>query len=446
MHKINLNASKSSIVKHLSSMHALDIANMLYELDEVDRVNIIHIIPLDLVDNIFLELEDLEMVDFYDNLDDVRKRHLLNDLSANDLKPLYELLDTNNRNKVKLLLSNDKANKLDKLLLYDETIAASIMRVNYLTLSNNIKVSDAMKTIINDVDDKDIIDVIFILDNNKLIGYITLKDLIIARKNDSINSIINSEYKYIYESDKLIDAVDMISDYDLKVLPVLNTNLELLGIITADDVLEEISLEHESNIDKFVAVGEFDEDSRPFKRAMQRLPWLLVSIVLNLVIAMFLSIFSSTIDKVSVLILFQPLILGMAGNIGTQAIAVTILKLHKNEEESYKKHINKEILIGLFNAIIIGVLGVLLSWVFLNFSTFDTANISNLILSLVIGLSLMFSMFLSALFGVFIPIVLTRFKIDPAAASGPVISTINDLVALLIYFGFATLIIIPLLN
>ena len=100
-------------------------------------------------------------------------------------------------------------------------------------------------------------------------------------------------------------------------------------------------------------------------------------------------------------------------------------------------------MIGIVNAIIIGILGFFLSWAFLALSSFDTANISNSMLSLVIGLSLALSMFISAMFGVFIPLILTRFKIDPAAASGPVISTVNDLVALLIYFGLATLIIIP---
>ena len=132
----------------------------------------------------------------------------------------------------------------------------------------------------------------------------------LQEKNDEVDSITNRDIHYIYDEDKLIDAIDVISNYDLQVLPVINKDNVLLGIITADDVLEEMALEHESSIDKFVAVGEFDEDSSPFKRAYQRLPWLLVSIILNLVIAMFLSIFSPTIDKVSVLILFQPLILG----------------------------------------------------------------------------------------------------------------------------------------
>lgn len=443
--KINLNQPKNQIVKQLNLMHAVDIANELYELNEEERIELIHILPIDMVDNVFLELEEDEIVDFFSHLDDVRRRRLLTDLSAHDLKALFELLEKEERIRLLAFLTTDKKVLLEKLMLYDETKAASMMRDNYIVLKKDYNISNAMKEVINEVKDTDLIDTIFIVDNDELYGLIYLKDLIIARKNDSLESIINTDIKVINDEASLSDAINKISNYDIKVLPVVNSNNHLVGIITADDVLEEIALDHESHVDKFVAMGDFDEDSSPFVRAYQRLPWLLVSIVLNLVIAMFLSIFSGTIEMISALILFQPLILGMAGNIGTQAIAVTILKIHKNETTNYSKHIKNEILIGVVNAIIVGVFGFLLSWGFLTFSSFETGTVSLILLSFVIGLSLAFSMFLSAMFGVFIPIILTKLKVDPAAASGPVISTINDLVALLIYFGLATLIIIPLI-
>lgn len=444
--KINLNQPKNQIVKQLNLMHAVDIANELYELNEEERIELIHILPIDMVDNVFLELEEDEIVDFFSHLDDVRRRRLLTDLSAHDLKLLFELLEKEESVRLLSFLSTDKKVVIEKLMLYDETKAASMMRDNYIVLKKDYNISNAMKEVINEVKDTDLIDTIFIVDNDELYGLIYLKDLIIARKNDSLESIINTDIKVINDEASLSDAINKISNYDIKVLPVVNSNNHLVGIITADDVLEEIALDHESHVDKFVAMGDFDEDSSPFVRAYQRLPWLLVSIVLNLVIAMFLSIFSGTIEMISALILFQPLILGMAGNIGTQAIAVTILKIHKNETKDFSQHIKKEVLIGVVNAIIVGVFGFLLSWGFLSFSSFDVGSVNLILLSFVIALSLALSMFLSAMFGVFIPIILTKLKVDPAAASGPVISTINDLVALLIYFGLATIIIIPLIS
>lgn len=444
--KIDLTLPKNQIVKILTTMNAVDIAKELYELDEKERIELIQILPIEMVDNVFIELVEEEIVDFFSHLDDVRKRRLLNDLSAHDLKPLFEHLDSKDQEHFLKRLSTEKRLNIERLMMYDETFAASIMRNNYLTIDKNLTVSEAMKYIVSNVVDTDLIDKLFVVEDDKLFGLLDLKDLIVARKNDLIIDITNQDFKFVYDNAKLIVAIEKISNYDIKVLPVLNSSNSIIGIISADDVLEEIALDHESSVDKFVAVGEFEEDSSPFRRATQRLPWLLVSIVLNLVIALFLSVFSNTIETVAALILFQPLILGMAGNIGTQAIAVTILKLHKNDTKDYSSHIRKEILIGIINAIIIGVFGFLLSWGFLKFSNFNTNQINIVILSLVIGLSLTFSMLLSAMFGVFIPIILTKFKIDPAAASGPVISTINDLVALVIYFGLATLIIIPLIS
>ena len=448
--KINLQLPKAQIVKQLSSMHAVDIAKQLVELDENEKNDLILLIPSNMIDDVFIELEAEEAINFFNTLDDVKRRVLLTDLSAADLKDLFEEFDEEEKQHFINLLRVDKKIELERLLKYDQTLAASEMRSDYIKLNVNLKASEAMKYIVSNVSDNDYIDILFVLDDeNKLIGTIELKDLIIARKNDPINNLINYEYPFVYDNDKLGEAINKIKNYDIAALPVITPNNQLLGIISADDVLEEIALEYESNIDKFVAMGEFDEASSPFKRAYQRLPWLLASIVLNLVIALFLAIFKTTIDTIAALVLFQPLILGMAGNIGTQAIAVTILELHKfgsKDEDILKKHIRKEILIGVINALITGVLGFILAFGFLKIANFQiTSHLSIPLISLVIGLSLFFSMLLSALFGVMIPIVLTKLKIDPAAASGPVISTINDLVALVIYFGFATLIFYKLI-
>jgi len=188
-------------------------------------------------------------------------------------------------------------------------------------------------------------------------------------------------------------------------------------------------------------VGDYNESSNAFKRSFQRMPWLVISVLLNLVIAALLSVFEKTLVEVIALIMFQPMILGMAGNIGTQSIAVTILKLNQDEltgKHDEKKHIGKELSIGLLNSIAVGLGGFLISFAILSF--INMGSHSPLLLALTIGVSLMGGMFISAAAGVFIPIILEKMKVDPAIASGPIISTLNDLFALLIYFGIATLI------
>ncbi|MDY0277343.1 MAG: magnesium transporter [Acholeplasma sp.] len=449
--KINFNKSDLQIAKQLSNMHALDIANELYDYDDEKKHLIIKLMPISKIDDVFALLDVEEALDFFKSLDKIKKHALLSDLSAADLKPLFEEFEEEDKESFLNELTVEKKTELAMLMHYDETKAASVMRSDYLVVKENILVSEAMKNIIGDVEDNDFIDSIFVVnDQNVLIGLIELRELIIARKNDEISSLINHKFEFVYDTDEVSKAIAKIMDYDINLIAVLNKDKEIMGIITADDVFEEMAQDYESNIDKFVAVGEFDEDSGPLRRVYQRLPWLLVSIVLNLLIALFLSVFSETIDTITALILFQPLILGMAGNIGTQAIAVTILALHKNThdtKEKIRKHIRKEVFIGIINALIIGILGFVLSWVYLSLSNFDSdKNLNMVFLSLAIGLSLFFSMLLSAGFGVLIPIALSKMKVDPAAASGPVISTINDLVALLIYFGLATLIVLPMIS
>jgi magnesium transporter len=188
-------------------------------------------------------------------------------------------------------------------------------------------------------------------------------------------------------------------------------------------------------------LSDYESSSSAFKRSKQRLPWLMIAVVLNLLIASFLSIFEATIAEVTALILFQPLILGMAGNIGTQALAVTIIKFNvepMEDENKHKKHIYKEIAIGLFNSIILAILSFIFVYSFL--SLVPTGSQSPESIASVVLIAVFASMFISSAMGVLIPITLTKFGSDPSVASGPIMTTINDLVALVIYFGVATLI------
>lgn len=446
MEKLNLKKSKTEISKELSNMHALDIAKHLVELEQEEQIRLIELIPHDKVDDVFIELSPSDAVNFFNVLDLVRQRILITDLPAAYLRPLFQQLNEDDKTRFYNLMDENKKEKLINLLQYSQTLAASVMQNDFIKLNINYNVGEAMRRIQDEVDDLSYIDILYVVDDNdKLLGLIYLKELIIARKTQQIESIIREVQYLVRETDTLQSAIDTIKNYDINVIPVIDNEEKIIGIITADDIFEELALSKESYIDRFLAVGDFDDESTPFRRSAQRLPWLLVSIVLNLVIALFLSVFSSTIDTVKALILFQPMILGMAGNIGTQSIAVTIVSLHLKRQETREErvsHIKKETLIGLLNSLIVAVLGFGLTFIFLTLSNFDVASsIPAIYLSGSIGLSLFFAMALSAFFGVGIPLLLTKFKIDPAAASGPVISTINDLVALVIYFGFATMMI-----
>ena len=327
-----------------------------------------------------------------------------------------------------------------RMLEYDEDCAASLMTTDFMVIQEGTSIADATGNLIKTVKDSDFIDELFVVDSEqKYLGSIELKNLLAARKGDKLDQITELNQSVIYEHDTVHTAIQKLRDYDDTVMPVLNEEEHLIGIITADDILDIMIDEYEENVERLVAIGDYEEDSSALVRSKQRLPWLLASIILNLVIAAFLSLFQNTIEQITALVLYQPMILGMAGNIGTQAIAVTILGLHHDKLgglDETKNHIRNEVMIGLLNSLIVGFFGFIISFVFLSFVNMGSQ--SPFYLAIVVGSSLAGGMFISAICGVFIPIALDRMKVDPAVASGPIISTINDLFALVVYFAIAT--------
>ena len=424
----------------LKKGHPLDIARMIESADAIQQFEMLNQLPVDRLNDVFIELSDELALNYINSLSINKKKELLDALEMDEIRNLLDDVDSKEVQKILSLLNVAKRQKMIRMLAYDEDVAASIMNTDFIVIDENASIADATQNLIKSVKDSDFIDEIFVVDNNKnYVGSIELKKLISARKGDDIDKIIERNQTVIYEHDSIYSAIKKLRDYDDTVMPVVNEQQHLIGIITADDILDIMIEEYEEDVERYVAVGDYEEDSSAFVRTKQRLPWLLASIILNLVIAGFLSFFQATIEQITALILFQPMILGMAGNIGTQAISVTILGLHQNElngEDDVKLHVRDEVMIGILNSIAIGFLGFVIALIFL--FTVNMGNQDPFQLAFVVGTSLTGGMFVSALCGVFIPIFLEKMKVDPAIASGPIISTINDLFALLIYFAIAT--------
>lgn len=432
----------AALKKALAKMHPYDIAQAIQEASSDAQMRIIRLVALNKMVDVFKELPHELSRHYFNLLTENQKKQFLDLFEIDNLKTFITSFEDDYQTYLIGLLSPNKQATIKLLMSYDEETIATIMNTNFVTIKEHSTIKDTTAHIINNSKDNDFVDDIFVIDeHNVLVGSVTLKDLICARASDSLENITFSINNYLTLEDSLNQGYKKFENYGKNVLPVIDENNQIIGIVTADDVLNIMAAEHEEDIHKMTGVGDYDESSNAFKRSMQRMPWLVISVVLNLAIAAFLSVFERTLVEVIALIMFQPMILNMAGNIGTQSIAVTILKLNLDELEgkhAHKKHIWQEIGIGFVNSIIVGIGGFALSYAILSFTMMG--NQDPLLLSLTIGLSLVGGMFISALAGVFIPISLEKLKIDPAIASGPIISTLNDLFALVIYFGIATLI------
>ncbi len=442
MKKINFKHTDDHLKKTFKNYFAYDLAMLYPTFDETEKKRVLSLIGLEKMTDMFVELDTELQYELFFLIEDPRKRSLFVSLEIDDLKEFFSHLDEEEKASLMPFIPKYKAKTLEYLMTYDEDLAASIMSTDFITLFKDVTIKEATHKVITSSKENDFIDILFAVDDDKrILGIIDLKNLIIARPNTKLESLIEEDFHFVYENESIEKAIETVMDYDRNAIPVLDSEDRVIGVITADDIFDEIIEDREYDYQRMALLSDHESSSSALTRSKQRLPWLMIAVVLNLFIALFISSFEATFTEVAALVLFQPLILGMAGNIGTQSLAVTILGLHLNTFDSNqlpKKHIIKEVWVGLMNSLILGFSSFLLAFTFLNVS--KTGSQRPIEVGAIVGIAVFFSMFISALVGVFVPILLNRVKQDPAAASGPILTTINDLVASVVYFGIATIV------
>ncbi|MER2260674.1 MAG: magnesium transporter [Psychrobacillus sp.] len=333
------------------------------------------------------------------------------------------------------IMDKESAQEIKDLLHYEEYTAGSIMTTEYVAIPENSTCRSAMTILRNAAPDAETIYYLFVVDEaHRLSGVISLRDLIVADEDTLIKDIMNERVVSVLVNEDQEEVARMIKDYNFLAVPVLDFENHLLGIVTVDDIIDVLDEEASDDYSKLAAVSDMDTfDKGPFSAARKRLPWLVILLFLGMMTANLMSIFEQTLDKVALLAVFIPLIAGMAGNSGTQALAVAVRGIATGdiEEQSKTKLLFREAGTGLITGLICGllVIGVIYFWK------------QDLLIGTLVGAAIFGSIFFATLGGSFIPLLIHRLKIDPAVASGPFITTINDLVSILIYLGLATLFI-----
>ncbi|MCU0105294.1 magnesium transporter [Acholeplasma vituli] len=314
-----------------------------------------------------------------------------------------------------------------------------VINTHFLTLTPEMDVKDAMKVVVKQSDEDSLIDILYVIDQGQLVGVVDLKALIIARSPLRIDQLMLKNYHFVYEDDPISKAIDTVQNYDRHMIPILSKKKALLGVITAEMALDLLADETLEDFHKMAFLNEYDVHSKPWMRSKKRLPWLLLLLGFSLITASVLSFFEATLEAIIVLILFQPMILDSAGNISTQSLAKAILVINEDPDANMKSFVMKELLIGLMNSLFLAVVGFIFSYLFLWVFKNDSADIK---LSLTIAISLFAALLIGAFTGALVPILLRKLKIDPSVASGPFMTTINDVIALTIYFTLATIILL----
>lgn len=442
--KINFKHKDPSLKKTLLHMHAYDIARVFEREIEEHQQRLTTLCSNDLIADVFVELLYDDQLILFELLSDTRQKRLLNLLESDDLKEFISHHDIDKQSDILSLLPKYKAKTIRLLLTYEADEAAYIMTTDFISLNVNMSIKEATKAIVSQAKEADYIDTIYLVDNQHYLkATIDIKDLIIARPSQSIHNIMDENITFVYADDTIEDAIERVRDYDEHALPVLGRDDKLLGIITADDIFDEIIEDYEDDYERMAQITDYESVTGAFVRSRKRLPWLFIGVILNLFTITILLRFGATLEQVTALILFQPMILGQAGNIGTQALAVTILGIHQHELDARGdslKHFGKELSIGFINSVMIAGLAFLYVTLYLNL--FQIGSEAPIKIALAVFAALLTVMTISSMMGTLVPITLSKLKVDPAAASGPFMTTINDIISLVVYFSIATLLFI----
>lgn len=444
---IRSNLDKEKLVEKLDDYHANDIAQSLEYLTKDERLSLYEILGDEWVSEILSYVEEPEQ--YINELGVEKLADIINEMDSDDAADLLEKVDESVKEKLRLSLDDDVKADIQLINSYDEDEVGSLITNNYICISKKLDIRGAMHELIKQAGDNDNISTIYVVDENgKFSGAIDLKDLIIARQSDTLDSIIIYSYPYFYADEKISDSIEKIKDYAEDSLPVLNRDKEIVGIITAQDVVEAVDDEMGEDYAKLAGLTAEEDLQETTKQSIKkRLPWLVVLLVLGMGVSAVVGAFENVVTILPIVICFQSLILDMAGNVGTQSLAVTIRVLMDEElaPKDKLKLVFKEAKVGFSNGFLLGILAIVFLglYIFL-YKGYDIRHA--FLISLCVGVSLLLAMIVSSLVGTLVPLFFKKIKVDPAVASGPLITTVNDLVAVVIYYGLSWVFLIQTMH
>lgn len=438
--------TEEEIRDELDDYHENDIADALLELDTASRKKLYRILGIERVSEVFTYIDDVS--EYLEELSIEQAADVLENMDADDAVDALEDIENESQREQLISLMDEEVSEDIRLInsFADDEIG-SMMTTNYVEISESFTIKEAMRSVVSQAHEKDNINTIYVVnDEGRYAGAIELKDLIIARDYVPLDDIISKSYPSVNATEKIHEMIEQLKDYAEDSIPVLNDNEEIIGVITADDIIEAVDDEMSDDYAKLAGLtAEEDLNEKLFDSMKKRLPWLILLLVLGMGVSSVVGIFEAVVAQVAVVMCFQSLILDMAGNVGTQSLAVTIRVLmdeHISGKEKFR-FILKEIRIGGTNGLLLGLLTFVCVGLYLHFAK-ELTFVYGFQVAGCVALALFVAMMISSFVGTIIPMFFHKIKVDPAVASGPLITTINDLVAVVTYYGLAGLLLVGL--
>ena len=431
----------------ISDYHESDIADAFEQLTEEERRRLYPLLGPEWIAEIFTYIEDPD--EYLKELDLGQAAQVLSYMDSDDAVDVLDELDDTTQEKLVGMMDEESSHDIKMLQSYEDDEVGSLMTTNFIVIHENLTVRQAMRELIRQAGENDNISTVYVIDkNDQFYGAIDLKDLIIAREKDALEDIISTSYPYVTDHEKIDDCIEQIKDYAEDSIPVLTEDKQLIGVITAQDLVEVVDDAMGEDYAKLAGLtAEEDLEETTAESMKKRLPWLIILLFLGLAVSTVVGVFETVVAVLPIVMCFQSLILDMAGNVGTQSLAVTIRVLMDENLTAGEKVglVFKEMKVGFFNGLFLGIMAFIFIGLYI-WLLKGNPVVHAFVISGCVGFSLMAAMVISSLVGTLIPMFFHKIKIDPAVASGPLITTVNDLVAVVIYYGLVWILLIHFLH
>jgi magnesium transporter len=427
----------------LHDYHEKDIADALEILTTEERKALYPVLGAEYVSEIFAYVDEPE--EYFAELNIESAAKILSNMDSDDAVDVLEELDDDVQKQIVDLLDEDASRDVQLILSYEDDEIGSIMTTNFIQIHYTLTVRQAMRELVKQAGENDNISILYAVDDdNHFYGAMDLKDLIIAREGTKLEDLISTSFPTVGDHDKISECLERIKDYAEDSIPVVSEEGTILGVITAQDIVEVVDDEMGDDYAKLAGLtAEEDLHESTIQSMKKRLPWLIALLVLGIIVSSVVGVFETVVAVLPIVMCFQSLILDMAGNVGTQSLAVTIRVLMDEELTAGQKIglVFKEMRVGLCNGLFLGSVTFLFVGLYvLIFKKLPADNA--FLISGCVGLALLASMVVSSLVGTLIPMFFHKIKVDPAVASGPLITTVNDLVAVVTYYGLSWILLL----
>ena len=433
----------------LQDYHENDVADALPKLLPNERRKLYRILNPDLLSSILEYAEESEAALYLSEMDIHRAAAVVSGMESDAAISVLRTLPKERRALVIDLMDSESKRDIALIASFDEDEIGSRMTTNCIIVRENLTIKEAMNELIRQAGENDNISILFTVDRDgEFYGAIDLKELIIARQDQKLDDLIVTSFPYVYGHEEIDDCIERLKDYSEDFIPVLDNDNRILGVITSQNLTQLVDEELGEDYAKLGGLTAEEDLKEPVRQSVKkRLPWLVLLLALGMVVSSVVSMFEGVVEKLTIIMAFQSMILDMSGNVGTQSLAVTIRVLTDRGINGHMKLqlVRKEMTTGLANGFLLGIIAVAGVGFYIMLSHHMTP-VTSIAISTCIGLSLLLAMVISSFVGTIVPMFFDKIGVDPAVASGPLITTITDLVGVVTYYSLAWIMLVHFLG